>query len=248
MIAMRFALALSLLAALLSGCASNSDRNPDGIWINQVAIDAAVKGGNLRQALLANGPNLEWRVDSKAGQASFSNGFEQSEGKITSAADGKFHIDFYGNFFEDLTIKGDNLVQAASESGPEQRFQQPKDPAASNAPPGSSFEKALYGAYMGGKWKIVDGVGAGSIVQFHPDGSIDGLPGNDRYALCLAGDCAAMSGENDSLWLEKNKQGNAWIFYRKGDQLEILQAVNQAQSDEMPDLHPGARQWLLQRD
>ncbi|MDB6141022.1 MAG: lipoprotein [Pseudomonas sp.] len=245
---MRVALALSLLAALLSGCASHSDRTPDGIWINQVAIDAAVKGGNLRQALLANGPNLEWRIDSKTGQASFSNGFELSEGKITSAADGKYHVDFYGNFSEDLKLKGDDLVQTASDSSPEQHFVQPKDPSPAGAPPGSSFEKALYSAYMGGKWKITDGEGVGSTVQFHPDGSIDGLPGNDRYALCLAGDCAAMSGENDSLWLERNKQGNAWIFTRKGDKLEIFQAMNSAQSDEMPDLHPGSRHWLLERD
>lgn len=245
---MRVALALSLLAALLSGCASHSDRTPDGIWINQVAIDAAVKGGNLRQALLANGPNLEWNINSKSGQASFSNGFELSEGKITSAADGKYHVDFYGNFAEELKLKGDDLVQAASDSSPEQRFVQPKDPTPAGAPPGSSFEKALYGSYMGGKWKITDGEGAGSTVVFHSDGSVDGLPGNDRYALCLAGDCAAMSGENDSLWLERNKQGNAWIFTRKGDKLEIFQAMNSAQSDEMPDLHPGARHWLLERD
>src|SRR5471032_1695229 len=109
---MRVALALSLLAAVLSGCASHSNRTPDGIWINQVAIDAAVKGGNLRQALLANGPNLEWNINSKSGQASFSNGFELSEGKITSAADGKYHVDFYGNFAEELKLKGDDLLQA----------------------------------------------------------------------------------------------------------------------------------------
>jgi hypothetical protein len=245
---MRFALALSLLATLLSGCASHADHNPDGIWINQTAIDAASKGGNLRQALLANGPNLEWHVDTKANQAAFSNGFELSEGKIVSAADGKFHVDFYGNFFEDLTLKDDELVQAASESGPEQRFVQPKEPSPADAPPGSSFEKALYSAYMGGKWKIVDGEGAGGVVQFQPDGSVIGLPGNDRYALCLAGDCAAMSGEHDSLWLEKAQQGNAWIFVRKDKQMEILKAVNQAKSDEMPDLRPGARRWLLERD
>ncbi|WP_397450617.1 hypothetical protein [Pseudomonas sp. NA-150] len=244
---MRVALALSLLAALLSGCASHP-RDPDGVWINQAAIDAAVKGGNLRQALLANGPNLEWQINTKAGQASFSNGFELGEGKITSAADGKYHIEFYGHSFEELKIKGDDLTQAASDSGPEQHFVQPKEPSPAGAPPGSSFEKALYTAYMGGKWKITDGEGAGSTVQFHPDGSVDGLPGNDRYALCLAGDCAAMSSENDSLWLEKNKHGNAWIFMRKGDKLEILQAMNQAGADDMPDLHPGPRKWLLERD
>jgi hypothetical protein len=242
---MRFALALSLAAVFVSGCASHVDRNPDGTWINQAAIDAAVKGDNLRQALLANGPNLEWQINTKASQALYSNGFEVGEGKITSAADGKLRIDYY-NYVEDLQIKGDQLIQAASESGPEQRFQKPKDPAVAGAPAGGSFEKALYGAYLGGKWTIVSGDGQGSTVQFMPDGSVQGLPGNDRYALCLAGDCAAMSGEYDSMWLEQSEQGNAWIFSRKGKQLEIFQAVNRAEADQMPELHPGPRRWLLE--
>ena len=130
---MRFALALSLTALFLTGCASHADRNPDGTWINQAAIDAAVKGDNLRQALLANGPNLEWQINTKAGQALYSNGFEVGEGKIASADKGKLRIDYY-NFVEDLQVKGDELVQAASESGPEQRFVQPKTPAADGAP------------------------------------------------------------------------------------------------------------------
>ena len=243
---MRVALALSLIAVFLSGCASHADRNPDGTWINQAAIDAAVKGDNLRQALLANGPNLEWQIDTKAGQALYSNGFEVGEGKIASADKGKLRIDYY-NFVEDLQVKGDELIQAASESGPEQRFVQPKTPAADGAPTGSSFEAALYGAYMGGKWTIVSGDGQGSTVQFLPNGTIQGLPENDRYALCLAGDCAAMSGEYDSMWLEKSEQGNAWIFSRKGNQLEIFQAINAAKADEMPELRPGPRRWLLEK-
>lgn len=244
---MRCALAISLLAVILSGCASHADRNPDGTWINQAAIDSAVKGGNLRQALLASGPNLEWQVNTKANQAVYSNGFEVGEGKIASAANGKLHIDFYGNFFEDLSLKGDHLVQAASESGPEQHFQKPETLAPEDAPAGSSFEKALYEAYMGGKWTIVSGDGQGSTVQFMPDGSVQGLPENDRYALCLAGDCAAMSGEYDSMWLEKAEQGAPWIFARKGKQLEIFQAVNNAGADQMPELRPGPRRWLLEQ-
>ncbi|MEN1832216.1 hypothetical protein AAIM60_04995 [Pseudomonas lijiangensis] len=244
---MRSALAISLLAALLTGCASHADRNPDGTWINQSAIDAAVKGGNLREALLANGPNLEWQVNTQANQAIYSNGFELGEGKISSAADGKLNVNFYGSFSENLSIKGDHLVQAASESGPEQHFEKPKNPAPEGSPSGSSFERALYGAYMGGKWTIVSGDGQGSVVQFMPDGSVQGLPENDRYALCLAGDCAAMSGEYDSMWLEKNEQGSPWIFARKGKQLEIFQAVNAAGAGEMPQLRPGERRWLLEQ-
>ncbi|MDF2640844.1 MAG: lipoprotein [Pseudomonas sp.] len=244
---MRSALAIPLLAALLGGCASHADLNPDGTWINQNAIDAAVKGGNLRQALLASGPNLEWQIDTKANQVFYSNGFEVGEGKIASAADGKLHIDFYGNFFEDLTLKGDHLVQSASESSPEQHFEKPETTAPADAPAGSSFEKALYEAYMGGKWTIVSGDGQGNTVQFMPDGSVQGLPDNDRYALCLAGDCAAMSGEYDSMWLEKAEQGAPWIFARKGKQLEIFQAVNNAGADEMPELRPGQRRWVLEQ-
>ena len=45
---MRKALALSLLAVLLGGCASDpADRDISGTWINQAAIDAAAKGGYL---------------------------------------------------------------------------------------------------------------------------------------------------------------------------------------------------------
>jgi hypothetical protein len=244
---MRSALAISLLAVILGGCASHADRNPDGTWINQTAIDSAVKGGNLRQALLASGPNLEWQINTKANQAVYSNGFEVGEGKIASAAEGKLHIDFYGNFFEDLSFDGDDLVQAASESGPEQHFEKPEAPAPEGAPAGSSFEKALYEAYMGGKWTIVSGDGQGSTVQFMADGSVQGLPENDRYALCLAGDCAAMSGEYDSMWLEKAEQGAPWIFARKGKQLEIFQALNNAGPDQMPELRPGTRRWLLEQ-
>jgi hypothetical protein len=100
---------------------------------------------------------------------------------------------------------------------------------------------------MGGKWTVVEGDGQGSTVQFMPDGSVQGLPENDRFALCLAGDCAAMSGEYDSMWLEKAEKGNPWIFSRKGKQLEIFQAVNNAGPDQMPELRPGARHWLLQQ-
>ena len=245
---MRVALALSLLAALLSGCASHSNKSPDGTWINQAAIDSASENGNLRQALLAYGPNLEWNINTKAAQATASNGFELSEGKIARSANGKIQVDFYGGASDELTLNGRELIQTASDSGPEQHFREPKETAPAGAQPGTSFERALYGAFMGGKWSIVEGEGQGSVVEFQADGSVSGLPGNDRYALCLAGDCAAMSGEYDSMWLEKDQRGNPWIFVRQGKQLEIFQAVNNAQPNEMPDLRPGERKWLLQKN
>ena len=245
---MRVAFALSLLAALLSGCASHSNKTPDGVWINQAAIDAAAEGGNLRQSLLAYGPTLEWNINTAAGQATSYNGFELTEGKIAKDPDGTWKVNVYGSASDDLKLKSDELVQSASDSGPEQHFRTPKEAAPAGAQPGTSFERALYPAYLGGKWSIVNGDGQGGVVEFAPDGSVTGLPGNDRYALCLAGDCAAMSGEYDSMWLEQNERGNPWVFVRQGKQLEIFQAVNNAQATEMPDLRPGERHWVLEKN
>lgn len=239
--------AVALSAALLGGCASQP-RDPNGIWINQAAIDAAAKGGHLRQALLAYGPVLEWNIDTKAGQAVTTNGFELSEGSITSNNGGKLRVGFYGSAFEELTIKGSEMTQAASDSGPEQHFSPTKSQPEGGSQPGISFERALYEAYLGGKWTITSGDGQGSTVQFSPDGGVSGLPENDRYALCLAGDCAAMSGDYDSMWLEKNQQGAPWIFVRDGKRLEIYQALNNARADEMPDLRPGQRRWVLEKN
>ncbi|WP_213878168.1 hypothetical protein [Pseudomonas sp. dw_358] len=244
---MRHALAFTLVAALLGGCASHDNVDPSGIWINQNAIDAAAKGGSLRQALLANGPNLEWHLDTKTGQASYSNGFEQGEGKLIASKPGFWTVDFYGSHSEALETKGGQLLQSPSDSTPQQSFVKPKKAVPADAPPGTSFEEALYGAYLAGNWKIVEGPGQGGVVHFTPDGRLEGIDGLDRYALCLAGDCAAMSGEFDSMWMEKDQQGNAYIFRRDGDSLDILEAVNQAKPDEMPDLHPGARRWLLKK-
>jgi hypothetical protein len=84
-------------------------------------------------------------------------------------------------------------------------------------------------------------------VQFQADGQVSGLPGADRYALCLAGDCASMNSDHDSMWLQLNGQGNNWIFARKGKALEIFQAVNSALADEMPQFTPGERKWLLEK-
>ncbi|RJG12868.1 hypothetical protein D3879_06200 [Pseudomonas cavernicola] len=245
---MRNALALLLLATWLSGCTSQANRDPSGIWINQAAIDAAAQGGSLREALEAYGPNLEWRIDGPRQLASFTNGFELDEGQLVAEPDARWRVDFYGDYHQQLRLKGDQLLQEESESGPEQRFDRPTVKVAVGAPPGSSFEQTLYAAYLGGTWKIKQGTGTGGLVLFHPDGKVEGLPGAERYALCLAGDCAAMSGEYDSLWLQLGEQGNSWIFKRDGEQLEIFEALNRAQADEMPDYTPGKPRWLLGRD
>jgi len=244
---MRNALALSLAATLLAGCASHTIEDPNGVWINQKAIDAASKGSNLRQALLANGPILEWDINTLAKQASYSNGFELAEGQLVPLKAHQWKVDFYGDSDETLSIDGDRLVQAATDSMPQQTFQLASAKTSPETPTGTGFEHALYSAYMGGDWKITDGPGVGATVRFRPDGSIEGLPGLDRYALCLAGDCATMSGEYDSLWLEKDQQGNAFIFKRDGKRLEILQALNKASENDMPELYPGVRRWLLEQ-
>ena len=240
---------LSLLAclSLLSGCAS-TPKDPSGIWINQAAIDAAVQNNHLREALLAYGPNLEWNLDSPRQQATFSNGFELADGQLSAQADGLWQVDFHGESHELLKPQGKLLIQQASATWPEQRFSHPEIKLEANAPVGSSFEYSLYQAFLAGTWKIRSGPGEGGLVEFHADGRLDGLPGAERFALCLAGDCAAMSGEYDSLWLQLGQEGNEWIFVRDGDQLQIFAALNRAQPDEMPELHPGPQRWLLERD
>ena len=244
---MRQALTLSLAVLLLGGCASHKPEDYNGTWINQSAIDAAAKGVGLRQALASNGPNFEWKVDTATQRALFSNGFEVVEGQL-SAVDQQWQVAFGGDHSEQLALDGDELVQAAGQDTPEQQFEKALVLAPAGAPVGSSFEKALYGAYLGGAWKIVEGPGRGGMVRFADNGSVDGLPDLTRYALCLAGDCASISGQYDSLWLERDRQGNPWIFTRDGDTLEIFQALNAAQPNEMPQLKPGARQWLLEKD
>ncbi|AZC25265.1 MULTISPECIES: hypothetical protein [Pseudomonas] len=245
---MRKALAVSLLAVLLGGCASDPAKHDvGGIWINQVAIDAASKGGPLREALQANGPTLEWEINTKAGQARYTNGFETVEGKLPSESADSAKIEVYGSAPTELKRSGKRLLQVANDNEPEQVFDRPKEPAPEGAPLGANFERALYSAYLGGKWKIINGPGLGDTVQFQADGAVQGLPGADRYALCLAGDCASMSGGNDSIWLQLNGRGNSWIFVRKDQQLEIFQAVNTALADEVPSLTPGNQQWLLEK-
>lgn len=142
--------------------------------------------------------------------------------------------------------KGKQLLQVANDNEPEQLFARAKDPAPEGAPLGANFERCTR-LPVGGDWKIGDGTGGGMAVRFQADGKVAGLPGVDRYSLCLAGDCASMSGGYDSIWLQLNGQGNPWIFARKGEQLEIFQAINTAQADEVPSFTPGPRQWLLEK-
>ncbi len=238
-------LPLLLSSVLLSGCASNAPIDLNGTWINQAAIDAALQHDSLREALLAYGPNLEWQIDTARQRARFSNGFERAEGQLGRQADGAFSVQFYGDFEEQLQLQRGELVQRAGDTWPEQRFIRAE--RTTLAVPGSLFEQALYRAYLGGTWLIEEGLGQGGLVLFQADGSLQGLPGAERYALCLAGDCAAMSGEHDSLWLQLGEQGQSWLFEREGGQLRIYQALNRAAIDEMPDYHKGPLHWRLSK-
>lgn len=241
---MRHALPLALAALLLGGCASHKPEDFNGTWINQEAIDAAIKGGSLRQAIVDHGPLLEWKIDVANQQASYSNGFEAADGRLT-AADKDWQATFDGGQTEQLSLDG-KALQSASAADKTQTFVRTSVPADTSL--GASFEKALYRDYLGGTWTITEGPGQGGTVRFADNGSVAGLPGPDRYALCLAGDCATMGGSHDSLWLERNQRGAPWIFKRDGDTLEIFQAVNTAQPDEIPQLAPGPRQWVLKKD
>ena len=243
---MRSFLCLLACLTLLGGCASKP-KDPSGIWINQAAIDAAVDSQHLREALLAYGPNLEWNLNSARQQATFSNGFELADGQLSAQADGLWQVSFYGEHHEVLKPEGELLIQQASATWPEQRFARPKVKVDAAAPAGSSFEYSLYEAFLAGSWKIRSGPGEGGLVIFHADGKLDGLPGAERFALCLAGDCAAMSGEHDSLWLQAGDQGSPWLFVHEGNQLRIFEAQNRAQFDEMPEYQPGPQRWLLKR-
>ncbi|WP_054912416.1 hypothetical protein [Pseudomonas sp. NBRC 111127] len=243
---MRHALPLALAALLLSGCASHKPEDFNGTWINQAAIKAAVKGDSLRQALNENGPVFEWKLDVANQQASYSNGFEAADGQLVTL-DKQLQASFDGGQTEQLALDGDELL-TTDQSGAKQAFVRVQPSATASAPLGSSFEKALYQAYLGGEWTILEGQGQGGKVRFSDTGNVTGLPGPDRFALCLAGDCATMGGSNDSLWLERNQRGAPFIIKRDGDKLEIFQAVNRAQADDMPQLAAGKRQWLLEKN
>src|SRR3546814_15326741 len=167
---MRKALALSLAALLLGGCASDpADRDISGTWINQAAIDAAAKGGPLREALQAYGPNLEWDVNTRAGQARYTNGFENDEGKLLGEEDGAWKVDFYGSSASELQRDGDKLNQTATENEPQQVFDGAQVQVPAGGPVGASFESGTYSAYMRGAGYNVDAPGQGARGQWQPE-------------------------------------------------------------------------------
>lgn len=242
-------IASSLLALLLSGCAHDrTDADINGIWINQQAIDVAAKGGPLLNALYAYGPNLEWNVNTKDGQARyFSNGFENIEGKLLGEHAGLWRFDFSGHYITELKRMDGQLKQNANPYEPEQVFNLAQHPATADAPLGTTFKNALYAAYMGGTWEIIKGQGTGNTVHFTVDGKVSGMPGADRYALCLGGDCANMNGDYQGLWLAQGAKEDIWLFTRKGKQLEVFKYINTSRPDEQPTYVATTLQWLLEK-
>lgn len=235
---------LFLSLILLAGCTHTSQPTDiSGIWINQTAIDAAAQGRPLVKTLGTHGPNLEWDINARTGKAQSSSSFEVGEGQLTQKAPGIWAVDYNGHGTEELQIDGEHLIQQPAR----QVFGRPDHPAPAGAQWVPTFTRALNAAYMSGSWKIIAGPGAGTVATFKADGSVSGLGGNDRYELCLGGDCASQNGGHDSLYLGQGNGGSGWIFVRNGKQLEILQAINLSQPDEIPQLTPGPRQWLLEK-
>jgi hypothetical protein len=243
---MRTLLALGLM--LLGGCTQTSQTNDiNGLWINQAAIDSAAQGRPLLRAIDAHGLNLEWNIDTRSGKAQVSNAFESGEGQLRPKAPGVWTVDYNGHGTDELHLDGKQLIQQTTRNYAAQRFTRPGQPIVEGARWGTTFRLALNSAYMAGQWKIIEGQGAGNLVVFNADGGVSGLAQNDRYELCLGGDCATQGAGNDTLYLGKGDVGASWIFIRYGKQLEILQAINLSRPDEIPQLTPGPRQWLLEK-
>lgn len=239
---------LVLSLVLLGGCTHGPQPTDiSGLWINQAAIDSASQGRPLLRAIDAHGLNLEWNIDTRSNKAQVSNAFELGEGQLQPKAPGAWTVDYNGHGTDELQLDDNQLIQQATKNHAAQRFTRPAQPAVAHAQWGMTFRRALNSAYMGGQWKIIEGQGAGNIVVFNADGSVSGLAQNNRYELCLGGDCATQGAGNDTLYLGKGDVGDSWIFVRYGKQLEILQAINQSQPDEIPQLTPGPRKWLLEK-
>ena len=243
---MRKLLILSLL--LLSSCTSTpGETDISGIWINQAAIDAAAQGQSLRETLNTHGRNLEWDINTRTGRAQVSSGFEMGEGQLLQKSPNAWTVDYSGYGTDELRLDGKRLTQLAKEHVPRQVFSRSSKTAKTSARWGDTFRHALNAAYMGGQWEIIDGQGRGQIVVFTADGYVSGLPRIDRYELCLDGDCATQGAGNDTLYLGTGDLKDSWIFVRKGQQLEIFHGINQSRPDEIPQLTPGPRQWLLEK-
>ena len=234
---------------LLGGCTQIQQQTADisGLWINQAAIDTAAQGRPLLKALDANGMNLEWNIDTRTGKAQLSTAFEVGEGQLLPKAPGIWSVDYNGHGSDELQLNGEQLIQKAKAHYPQQTFQRPVEAPSVGATRSTTFRKALNAAYLGGRWHIVEGLGAGGPVVFEADGEVSGLTDIVRYELCLDGDCSSQGAGHDTIYLGAAGHGQSWIFVRKGKQLEIFQAINTAQMDEIPQFTPGPRRWLLEK-
>lgn len=214
-----------------------------GIWINQSIIDAAALG----QPLKTQGTTLEWDIDTRTGKAQMSNGFEMGEGQLLRTSPDAWTVDYDGYGTDKLRLDGKQLIQLEKKHAKQQVFSRSADSARPGERWSSTFRRALNTAYMGGEWRIIEGPGTGEKVVFTKDGQVSGLTNTDRYELCLDGDCASQGAGNDTLYLAHGDVSDTWIFVRKGKQMEIIQAINRSQSDEIPSFTPGPRQWLLEK-
>ena len=235
---MRTLLILGLL--LLSGCIP---ADISGVWINQPIIDVAAQGKPLN----IHGTHLEWHIDTRAGKAQVRNGFEMSEGQLLLKSPNAWIVDYGGGHTDELQFDGKYLTQATNQYAPQEVFSRPTETVETGDNWVNTFVKALNTAYMAGEWNIIDGPGKGTTAMFTAQGRVSGLGQADRYTLCLDGDCRSQGAGNETLLLGHAGTDDTWIFVRKGKQLEIFQAVNTAQADEVPSFTPGPRQWLLEK-
>lgn len=239
---MRTLLTLGFL--LLGGCTpAPPDTDISGLWINQALIDAAASG----QPLNTSGWNLEWNIDTHTGKAQVSNGFEIGEGQLSQTSSNTWTVDYDGYSTDELRLDNKQLIQMSTEYVAQQVFSRPTDTGKTGDRPSNTFRRALNSAYLGGQWRIIEGPGIGTMVVFTADGQLSGLADTDGYELCLDGDCASQGAGNDTVYLSQGDRGDAWIFVRTGKQMEILRAINLSNPDEIPELTPGARQWLLEK-
>lgn len=239
---MRLFLTLGLL--LLAGC-THPPQTPDinGLWINQALIDEAAQGRPLN----TSGVNLEWSINTRTGKAQMSNAFELGEGQLRQTSPTAWTVDYNGYGTDTLRVDGERLVQLATDHNPQQVFSRPANAARTGERQSDTFRHALYAAYMAGPWKIIEGPGTGDTVIFAADGGVSGFPRYDQYELCLGGDCSSQGAGNDTLSLYKGNKADGWIFVRRGQRLELFHQINLSRPDEIPELTPGPRQWVLEK-
>jgi hypothetical protein len=236
---MKARLAGGLGAALLlcvAGAAPAAEPAPAaalaGTWINQSALDAARAAHGVRAAAGAFEPATDLTFAAAGNRVTFGNQMEQWEGTWHRIGPRRFEIaGLYGGAghppaFAQLAADGRTF-----------RLRPPggaADKAARTyvrAPAG--FPAALNAAVIAGRYRPPASCACGPAVTFRADGTVRGITGYTHYAVCVAGDCAAMT-DADALTLT-GKAGTKLVYYRfEAGRLELRSVRNTAAADEKP--------------